>query len=73
MANDVPFLYRIKGILSIAADDRKYIVQAVQDLFEISPSHERWTTNDIDASESRVSTAGLRQCAAVQEKDGGHL
>ena len=43
-------IFRMKGIISIAGDDRKYILQAVNDLFECEPlEHEaegRWAAHE---------------------------
>lgn len=43
-------IFRMKGIISIAGDDRKYILQAVNDLFECEPlEHEaegRWAADE---------------------------
>ncbi|KAF0701710.1 Aste57867_7876 [Aphanomyces stellatus] len=38
-------IYRIKGILSVSGDDRKHILQGVQDLFDITPS-EKWADEE---------------------------
>ncbi|EQC25384.1 hypothetical protein SDRG_16747 [Saprolegnia diclina VS20] len=37
--------YRIKGIVSVVDDDRKFILQGVQDLFELTPS-EPWAVDE---------------------------
>ena len=38
-------IYRIKGELAVAGDDRRYIVQGVYDNFEIQPTEWKW--NDV--------------------------
>lgn len=41
-------LYRMKGVLAIRHEAFKYILQGVGDLFEITPSQERWMVDDDD-------------------------
>lgn len=43
-------LFRIKGVLSVAGEPKKFILQAVHELFEVYESDEEWT-----AGASRVS------------------
>jgi G3E family GTPase len=43
-------LFRIKGVLSVANESKKFILQAVHELFEVYESDEEWT-----AGASRVS------------------
>ncbi|OQR85746.1 cobalamin synthesis protein [Achlya hypogyna] len=61
--DDASYFYRIKGVVAVADDHRKFILQGVQDLFELTPS-EPWGE---EAPETKIVFIGLRlQPAALQ-------
>lgn len=52
-------LFRMKGVLAIANEPNKFILQAVHELFEVYASDEAWTTDASDARSSQIVFIGL--------------
>ncbi|CEG47175.1 Cobalamin synthesis protein [Plasmopara halstedii] len=48
-------IFRMKGIVSVANERKKYILQAVQELFEVYASEECWNDDEFVSNESRVT------------------
>uniref|UniRef100_M4BPL7 CobW C-terminal domain-containing protein n=1 Tax=Hyaloperonospora arabidopsidis (strain Emoy2) TaxID=559515 RepID=M4BPL7_HYAAE len=48
-------LFRVKGVLAVADEPHKFILQAVHELFEVYASEERWCKDALDGTEERVS------------------
>ncbi|CAI5727004.1 unnamed protein product [Peronospora destructor] len=48
-------IFRVKGVIAVAGEPHKFILQAVHELFEVYPSEERWTRNELDGTEARVT------------------
>ncbi|GMF32906.1 unnamed protein product [Phytophthora fragariaefolia] len=71
-------LFRVKGVVAVAGEPNKFILQAVHELFEVYASEERWKEDELGAKEARVTQvvfiglhlrkdeleAGLRGCIA---------
>ncbi|GMF11555.1 unnamed protein product [Phytophthora lilii] len=69
-------LFRIKGVVAVAGEANKFILQAVHELFEVYASEERWTEDELKGKGDRVTQvvfiglhlhkseleAGLRGC-----------
>ncbi|KAG3108885.1 hypothetical protein PI124_g3603 [Phytophthora idaei] len=72
-------LFRVKGVVAIAGELTKFILQAVHELFEVYASEERWTEDELNNKASRVTQvvfiglhlrkseleAGLRSCVVA--------
>ncbi|KUF92795.1 hypothetical protein AM588_10007630 [Phytophthora nicotianae] len=72
-------LFRVKGVVAIAGETNKFILQAVHELFEVYASEERWTEDELNSKDSRVTQvvfiglhlrkgeleAGLRSCVVT--------
>ncbi|KAG6966394.1 hypothetical protein JG688_00006796 [Phytophthora aleatoria] len=72
-------LFRVKGVVGIAGEPTKFILQAVHELFEVYASEERWTEDELNNKASRVTQvvfiglhlrkseleAGLRSCVVA--------
>ncbi|KAG2768734.1 hypothetical protein JG687_00006856 [Phytophthora cactorum] len=72
-------LFRVKGVVAIAGEPSKFILQAVHELFEVYASEERWTEDELNNKASRVTQvvfiglhlrkseleAGLRSCVVA--------
>ncbi|CAI5741097.1 unnamed protein product [Hyaloperonospora brassicae] len=48
-------LFRIKGVLAVAGEPHKFILQAVHELFEVYASEERWTDAERNGTVKRMS------------------
>ncbi|KAG7390444.1 COBW domain-containing protein 1 [Phytophthora pseudosyringae] len=48
-------LFRIKGVVAVAGEPNKFILQAVHELFEVYASEERWTEDELNSQEGRVT------------------
>uniref|UniRef100_A0AAV1U7Q5 CobW C-terminal domain-containing protein n=1 Tax=Peronospora matthiolae TaxID=2874970 RepID=A0AAV1U7Q5_9STRA len=48
-------LFRVKGVLAVAGEPYKFILQAVHELFEVYASEERWGEGALDGTEERLS------------------
>ncbi|KAF4324136.1 hypothetical protein BBO99_00001807 [Phytophthora kernoviae] len=71
-------LFRVKGVIAIAGESNKFILQAVHELFEVYTSEERWPADDLSGANARCTQvvfiglhlrkgeleAGLQQCVA---------
>ncbi|RLN52209.1 hypothetical protein BBJ29_000778 [Phytophthora kernoviae] len=71
-------LFRVKGVIAIAGEPNKFILQAVHELFEVYTSEERWPADDLSGANARCTQvvfiglhlrkgeleAGLQQCVA---------
>ncbi|GLD97401.1 hypothetical protein PINS_up006085 [Pythium insidiosum] len=51
--------FRVKGVLAIAGETNKYVLQAVHELFEVYATQEPWTDSEKTAITSRVVFIGL--------------
>jgi G3E family GTPase len=48
-------LFRVKGVVAVAGEPNKFILQAVHELFEVYASEERWSEEEISSQEGRVT------------------
>ncbi|CAH0515708.1 unnamed protein product [Peronospora belbahrii] len=48
-------IFRVKGVLAIAGEPYKFILQAVHELFEVYPSEERWPQSELNGTETCVT------------------
>ncbi|CAH0490017.1 unnamed protein product [Peronospora farinosa] len=48
-------LFRVKGVVAVAGDPHKFILQAVHELFEVYPSEECWTKDELNGTDARVT------------------
>ncbi|KAL3659734.1 hypothetical protein V7S43_015407 [Phytophthora oleae] len=69
-------LFRVKGVVAIAGEPNKFILQAVHELFEVYASEEKWTEDELNDTDGRITQvvfiglhlqkseleAGLRGC-----------
>ncbi|KAG1688738.1 hypothetical protein DVH05_003174 [Phytophthora capsici] len=69
-------LFRVKGVIAIAGEPNKFILQAVHELFEVYASDEKWPEDELNNKDDRVTQvvfiglhlhkseleAGLRSC-----------
>ena len=55
-------VFRVKGVVSIAGEDCKHVLQGVNELFDCQPCHERWPEE-----QARVTKVGWQ----LPRVDGG--
>ncbi|RHY82434.1 hypothetical protein DYB37_010420 [Aphanomyces astaci] len=67
-ATDDRRIFRIKGVVAIENDDRKFILQGVQDLFDVSPS-EKWLPDEPRTTKLVFIGLGLDSNALQQGLD----
>ncbi|OWZ12914.1 Cobalamin synthesis protein [Phytophthora megakarya] len=48
-------LFRIKGVVAVAGESNKFILQAVHELFEVYASDEQWANDELDSKDGRVT------------------
>ncbi|KAL4172888.1 hypothetical protein KRP22_008048 [Phytophthora ramorum] len=48
-------LFRVKGVIAVAGEPNKFILQAVHELFEVYASEERWSEGELQSKEGRVT------------------
>ncbi|EEY62049.1 cobalamin synthesis protein, putative [Phytophthora infestans T30-4] len=72
-------LFRVKGVVAVAGEPKKFVLQAVHELFEVYASEEDWTEDELNCKESLVTQvvfiglhlrkseleAGLRSCVVA--------
>lgn len=62
-------LFRIKGVVAMAGERKKFILQAVHELFEVYESDEEWTEAEATMPTSRIVFIGLN--LKIQELQSG--
>ncbi len=71
--SDAERIYRCKGVVSIKGEARKFVLQAVHELFEVTESREDWSTGEERCSkvafigrmlDKRALEEGLAKCRA---------
>ncbi|POM66399.1 Cobalamin synthesis protein [Phytophthora palmivora] len=48
-------LFRIKGVVAVAGEPNKFILQAVHELFEVYASDEKWSNGELDSKDGCVT------------------